>query len=259
MIDIDLDVYVLDGRQQEFLGACLDTEATLSVVGREQAEEYCRMMDVPLVVEPKRNITFKFSSERKPSKGLVKFWIPYAGDKIINISLDVVDINVPLILGLDKLDEYKMYVNNVENILVCTEPEHKHPITRKLGHLWYEWTKDVFYTDAEIKRIYRHFYHPQPEKVYNFLQKSEDPDATPDTFKQLQDITQSSDICQRLSGQPVHFTVSLPSDDIVFNRTLFIDLVSRSSKRVLHIVCNDTLFSAAILVSSESTLEIWND
>ena len=134
MIDINPDVYVLDGSKQEFLGASLDTGATVSIVGREQAEEYCRMMDIPLVIEPKRNRTFKFGSERKLSKGVVKFWIPYAGDKIINTSLDVVDINVPLILGLDELDEYITYVNNVEVILVCTEPEHKHPINRKLGH-----------------------------------------------------------------------------------------------------------------------------
>ncbi len=136
MIDINLDFYVLDGSKQEFLGACLGTGATVSVVGLKQAEEYCRMMNVSLVIEPKRNRSFKFGSERKPSKGVVRFWMPYAGDQIINISLDVVDINVPLILGLDKLEEYKMYVNNVENILVCTEPKHKHHITRKLGHLW---------------------------------------------------------------------------------------------------------------------------
>ena len=67
-------------------------------------------------------------------------------------------------LGLDKLDEYKMYLNNVENILVCTEPKHKHPITRKIGDLRYEWTKDILYKNAELKHIHRHFYHLQPEK-----------------------------------------------------------------------------------------------
>ncbi len=122
------------------------------------------MMNVPLVIEPKRNRTFKIRLERKPSNGVVKFWIPYVGDKIINIALDIVDINFPLMFVLDKLDEHKMYLKNVEKILVCTEPKHKHPITRKIGHLWYEWTKYVLYTNAELKHIHRHFYHPQPEK-----------------------------------------------------------------------------------------------
>ena len=35
--------------------------------------------------------------------------------------------------------------------------------------------------------------------------------------------------------------------------------MSLSSKTVLHIVCKDTLFSAAIFVRGESTLDIWND
>ncbi len=91
------------------------------------------------------------------------------------------------------------------------------------------------------------------------MKKSEDPNATPDPFQQLQDITQSCDVCHRFSEQPGRFRVSLTSDDIVFNRTLLMDLMNLSSKTVLHIVCKDTLFSAAIFVLGESTLDDWND
>ena len=38
--NIDLEVYILDESEQRFLGACLDTGATVSLIGRNQAEAY---------------------------------------------------------------------------------------------------------------------------------------------------------------------------------------------------------------------------
>lgn len=93
---------------------------------------------------------FKFGSQNKASLGSAKFRIPYRGNQMKEIYLDVVDINIPLFLGLDRLNEQKMYVNNIEDVLLCVEPKRSHSITRKLWHLFYEWTNDVFYTDNEL-------------------------------------------------------------------------------------------------------------
>ena len=150
---------------------------------------------------------------------------------------DVIDINIAFLFGLDRLDEYKMYANNVEDTLVGVDPKWTHLITRNLEHLFYEWTKEVFYANNELKRINRHLYQPQPERVLNLMKKAGNPEATPENLKQLQDIAENCDVCQRLANQPRRFRVSLPSDDIVFNRTLLMDLMSLSSKSVFHIVC----------------------
>ena len=92
-------------------------------------------------------------------------------------NIDVVDVNVPLLFGLDTLYNHKMYISNVEDVLVRTEPSYEHPITRKFGHLFYERDDDVVQTDHELKRIHRHFYHAHPYKVRNLMKRAEDPNA----------------------------------------------------------------------------------
>ena len=125
--------------------------------------------------------TFKLGSQRK-ARLSSKFWIPYGGNQMMEIYFDVVDIHVPLLLVLDRLDEHKMLVNMIEDVLVCVERKSSHPITRKPGRLLYEWTKDAIYTDNELKRIHRYFYHPFSEKIFNLLKKANNPEATPETL-----------------------------------------------------------------------------
>ena len=120
----------------------------------------------------------------------------------MDLDLEVVDINFPLLLGLDKLDQYKCYVNNVENFMVCVQLRWQHPITRKLGHLFYDLCIDLLYIDNGLRRIHRHFYHPKPDKIFNLMKKDGDPQANPETMKQLESITETCDICQWLANQP---------------------------------------------------------
>lgn len=138
----------------------------------------------------------------------------------MELKINVVDVNTPLLFGLDTLDEYKMYVNNVDDVLVCTVPSYKHLIVRKFRLLFYEWQENIFYTDNELRSIHRHFYHAHPDKVFNLMKRAEDLDATQETLDQLQFIFANCDICQRLADQPGRFKVSLPSENIVFSRTV---------------------------------------
>eukprot|EP00171_Calliarthron_tuberculosum_P018035 IDg18035t1 len=242
-----------------FLGACLDIGATKSVVGRKQAEEYYKFLGIPLVIKKSTSNLFKFGEHRVRSIGVSLFRIPYANDRTILEELDVVDINVPLLIGLDLMDKHKIFVDNVDNKLVCKDLQWCHQVKRKLGHLFYEWTYDTMYSETELKRIHRHFYHPKPERLYSLIKRAGDREATPETMKKLENLTESCDVCQRLSEQPGRFRVSLPNEEIVFNRVVLIDLMYLDSKSVLHIICKDTLFSAAIFLSDgESAQNIWD-
>eukprot|EP00171_Calliarthron_tuberculosum_P021509 IDg21509t1 len=205
-----------------FHGACFDIRATKSVVGRKQAEEYYKFMGIPLIVKR-------------------------------------VEINVPLLVGLDLMDKYKLYIDNVSNMLVCKAPQWSHPVTRKFGHVYYEWTYETMYSEKELRRIHRHFYHPHPERLYSLVHRAGDSNATPETMEMLKNLTASCDVCQRLSETPGRFRVSLPQEAIIFNRTVLLDLMYLDSKTVLHIICRDTMFSSAVfLTNGESTQDIWN-
>lgn len=65
---------------------------------------------------------------------------------MVPLETDVVDINVPLLIGLDFLDEHKMYVNNTTDMLECVNKGIQVPLVRKLGHLFFEWEANILYT-----------------------------------------------------------------------------------------------------------------
>ena len=83
-------------------------------------------MGIPLLITPRDQRFFNFGPLRKPSF------------RSTELDIYIVDANVPMVFGLNNLDEFKMYINNVENVLIGTMPKWEHLITRKLGHLFYE-------------------------------------------------------------------------------------------------------------------------
>lgn len=177
--DPDLSIYLASRHsamaEPKFHGACLDTGAQRSVVGRNQAVAYYRFMGLPLVLSGSSPNVYRFGSQKRVSVGKAKFRVPYAEGRHMHMELDVVDIDIPLLIGLDMLDKFKLVVDNVDNILRCKEPRWSVTIVRKFGHLYYEWPYEVMYTIPELKKIHRHFYHPQPQRLFNVLKQAKDP------------------------------------------------------------------------------------
>ncbi|GAB0498186.1 hypothetical protein MMPV_009527 [Pyropia vietnamensis] len=92
--------------------------------------------------------------------------IPLTEDFFIELSVDVVNVNVPLLFGMDTLDKFRMYANTVLNRLVCEVYSVTVPLVRKLGHVYYVWERNVLYTLPELRKLHRHFFHPQPDRLY---------------------------------------------------------------------------------------------
>ena len=68
---------------------------------------------------------------------------------------------------------------------------------------------------------------------------------------------------KKLAREPGSFRVSLPSEDIAFNRTVYMDIMYLDGKSVLNIVykrvLKDTQFSAAAFLSQgETTEDVWH-
>jgi len=90
------------------------------------------------------------------------------------MAVDVITLNVPFLLGLDTLDRYKMYVNNITDELVCVNDGISLPTIRSDGHVYYswEWRPDILYTFSELVRIHRHFFHASPERLCAVMRRS---------------------------------------------------------------------------------------
>lgn len=112
---------------------------------------------------------------------------------------------------------------------------------------------------VEVERLHRQFCHPSPEPLFALLRQAHDPQANKETLERLEEVTASCDTCQLLAKEPTRFRVSLPSEDIVFSRTVMFDLMWLESEPILHVVGKDTGFNAAAFTRDGKTADsAWN-
>lgn len=235
----------------------MDIGATRSVIGRKQAAAYARLTrsDAPLAAAKPAN--FMFGGVIAPSVGTIDVRVPIAPDYYAPMTVDVVELDVPFLFGLDALDAFGVYVNNLENSLKCDRRGFATALCRKDNHLYLEWGESIHYTLGELDRLHKHFNHPQPDKLAAVLRRAGDPNAEPSTRSQLDKLTEACDVCQRLARAPGRFRVALPSDDIVFNAVVLIDIMYLNGRTLIHVVDKDTNFSAAGFTRGERIEELW--
>jgi hypothetical protein len=89
-----------------------------AVLGLPEARQHCEQRGVQL--ELKRSARqFKFGDDVRQSIGLKQIQIP-TSDSVLNISVDVVDMDVPLLIGLDVLDRCRLQMLTIDNVLQHT-------------------------------------------------------------------------------------------------------------------------------------------
>jgi len=91
-----------------------------------------------------------------------------------------------------------LYVNNVTNHLMCVDKGVAVPLVRKFGHIYLDWGSKILYTFPDLQRIQEHFNHAKPERLYALMRRAKDHQETPETIRQLEDVTEAGDVCQRL-------------------------------------------------------------
>lgn len=165
----------------------------------KQAEAFYAFLGIPLVIKRGSQKTFRFGSQKAESIGVSQFMIPYADNRWIKVHLGVVGLDVPMLIGLDVMDKYKLIADNVDNKLICKKNDWNGGLTRKYGQIYYEWQYGVMYTELELKRIHRHFYHAHPELIYSLMKRAEDINLKEDTRKLLEKESKECEICQRIA------------------------------------------------------------
>lgn len=243
-------------------GACLDTGAQKTVCGKAQAKAYCQSFGVTFKLRA-CNHRFRFGTQLHQAIGQLQIRIPVGKQGMIPLSVDIIEANIPFLIGIDVMDKYKFYVNTVSNELICPSASWKVPLTRKFGHVYLEWNPkhEILFTKSELIKIHRGFHHPSTDKLYNILKRADPNNLTSHTRQILQQISKTCDTCQRFGPRPIRFKVTLPSDkDLVFGSELSMDLMFIDGKALLHIVDTATRFSAAIFLDKygHSTNGIWN-
>lgn len=240
-----------------FDGVCVDTGAQISVCGPRQALAYCRAVNIPFVLRPSQ-MSFKFGDFITPSKGLLKFRLPCPDGVSLDMDIDVVDLDVPLLLGLRELRHHKILVDYLSNTMENRYLGWKVKLNDKFGHLYWDLSQsESCYSRFEIERLHKHFFHPSARKLYDLLKRSELVQATPNLKKMVDDVSLACAQCREFSQRPFRFRASLPDDSIVYNHELALDLMWLDGRPVLHVVDCHTSFQNAIFVSDKTPEGLW--
>lgn len=241
-----------------FWGACLDSGAQRTVIGEPQAKAYCKLTGIRHGVERKNKSTkFRFGNVDHKGLGEMDVRLPLGGDHFISITAHVVPLDIPLLLGLDVMQELKLVIDLSENTLYSPVNGKEVPLVSKRGHIYLEWPPSIFYTEAELRKIHRHFYHPSSEKLYALLKKAGGDEVDSDVKRTLEKVQRTCDTCQRHGSKPHRFRVAIPDEYCIFNRVVGMDLMKIDNRTVLHIVDRDTKFAASTFLRGESTAHVW--
>jgi len=242
-----------------FHGACLDTGAQRTVIGNSQAKAYLASIGRDAKLATSKDLgRYRLGGGSYVTIGIVHIRVPIAEDFFLPLTVNSMDLNLPFLMGLDILDVYRMYFNNMTNHLVCINEVVSVPLVRNFGHVYLDWGSSILYTFPELQRIHKNFYHAKAERLYALMRRAKDEHATPKTLRQLENVTEACDLCQRLAQEPSRFRVAMPDEDICFNKRVMIDIMTLEQTSVLHGVDRDTLFSAATFFHNKmDTKSVW--
>lgn len=130
-------------------------------------------------------------------------------------------------------------------MVICKRDGWKLPVVRRNGHVYIEWAVNIYFKESKIRKNHRHFYHPQPGKLYSIMRKANPERKTPELMNDLERITATCDVFQRESDAPHRFRVTIPDGKCVFNRSVSLDLTKIDVRQSLQIVDKATKFNAA--------------
>ena len=246
--------------ESPFRGAFVDTGAQKSVIGKPQAQAYCKEARIPFKPKPRHGRRlYKFGDRKFEGMGLLEIRIPVTDDFFLSFDVEVVNVDVPLLIGLEFLDTFKVSIDLANDRMLSRGGEWEIHLKTDQGHLFVVWNvqADILFTLPELRKCHRHFYHPESQRLFAILRRSRREECSPQILQQLEEIERSCDVCQRMAKGPNRFRVTLPQNDIIFNRTLSCDLFTIEGKITLHIVDRDTKFNAAAFLNAKTSEEVW--
>lgn len=165
---------------------------------------------------------------------------------ILKIAVHIIDTDPLILLSLANIDVLWVHYNNLEDKLYHVPSGHTAKRLRKFDHpfLWWDSVNPRFFTEIELRRSHEIFGHPNADKLYNFLKRSELPDVDSKTRQLLENITCKCVQCKRYAQTPRRLMFHL-RDDKDFNHTVLVDIFYIDGRSILHAVDEATRYEAA--------------
>lgn len=240
-----------------FHGACIDSGAQTSVIGLHQMRAYCAY-SMTKFQHKRTGIRYRFGDGYREGMGHIKIRIRVDNQRLFTVVADVVNADIPLLVGLDYLIRNGILLDFARFTMSSREKGWSIPLFKKAAHMFVEPSIDaIMFTRKELERLHLHFHHPSAKRLYKLLRRARPDETTSQTLRQLHEIGQKCTPCKVHSTRPYHFRVSIPLNDIIFNHELAMDLLWLEGIPVLHIVDTHTNIQNAIIPNGKSSLELW--
>jgi len=241
----------------KFRGTVVDTGAARSCIGYNQAKALWKLQGFKSQIEPS-NILFKFGDVVHCSNKIMNLSIPTPNGNELNFKCNIVNADVPLLLGLDVLKRENLIVNVRD--LKHEHMDSKLPMKIHKNHLIVPLVDEIFYSKVQLLKLYRHCRHPGAEKLYRLLKRIDPTNVQGNTLEALKEIQSKCEPCSVISRRQLSFQVgNVKEEELVFNKEISMDLFKIDGKYVLHIIDTDTHFSAARFLNNRMNVDdVWD-
>lgn len=166
-----------------------------------------------------------FGSHQHVGIGHVNIRIPISIIVFITFEADVVNIDAPLLLGLEVLTYSNVIVEFPDNEVRSKTNGLRIPLVRKQGHAYLVWTVSILYTNGYLRKIHIHFYRPHPDKFHAMMKRAYPEKVSLHFLADMESIKFTCDVRKREEDVTHLFSVSIPDGNCVFNRIVCIDLM----------------------------------
>lgn len=202
---------------------------------------------------------FKFGQQVVQSIGIVNIRLSQDEQSHITLNIHVVDLNIPLIIGLDVIKSHSLLLNYVENRLEFRNLSESKPLTYKHGHVFIEWDqKAIMYSREELTGLHLHFIHPGVDRLLELIKRANPDSATKSVKELLHEISSACQTYREFRSKQLRFKASISPNELVFNQSIYIHLLWFDEQPVLHVIDDHTSFRNAAFIRSNSASDIWS-
>lgn len=243
-----------------FNGVVIDTAAnrrSIMSVAKYRAYEREFGIKVPLS-PPCKNV--KETGGRLRPIGEATIQIPFLLlNLVIDVDFSILKDDLPSLLSNRDLIDYGLDVSLQGAHLHIGD--FKQPLVLENYFFIFEWDASsipyMLYTDRELRSIHRAFGHLSVSSLRKLLKKSSKELLDKSVKKNLKAIAKKCSTCSKHSPAPLRLKLTVGTDDPGFNLHVYVDTVFLNGRPLKHIVDEATHFSAAAILKSQSSHEIW--
>jgi Reverse transcriptase (RNA-dependent DNA polymerase) len=253
----DCDVFLADS--PEFLGCCIDTGCLYEVVGQRQHDAFRKehgLQEYPLIPS---NRTFRFGKTVLPSMGRsVLFFFSSDGTRI-SYESDVVNLDIPALIGLSLLSEAGADILVQRMKLVARQWQVD--LLFKHGHLYISSSSlranDVMFSKDVLAGLHKKLGHATADTTERFLSIAQPEPLTNSDRKLLKEVLNECVVCEKFGPRPRRLRAIIPAN-VVFNHEVTLDVYYLHGYPALSVMCTSTSFVASSFLESRSSSNIWD-